>query len=92
MYFADTAPEMPSISIELRSGGEAITMETASGSVRTRVGAPVHPDTVLIGAPHLILGLLSGKMELGAACAAGLNYEGDPDAIKRIRPKSQRAS
>jgi DNA-binding HxlR family transcriptional regulator/putative sterol carrier protein len=88
LYFRDTAPEKPPVRLELRGGGEAVTVETVDGKVATRVGAAAHPDAVLSGTPQLILAVLAGKLGLKEARAAGLKCEGNEAAVGRIRPVS----
>ncbi len=86
LFLADRTPDRPPVTIELRTGEEPIVIETAGGGVRTRSGPAEHPDAVLAGTPHLILGLLSGQLGLADAQAAGLQYDGDPATLQRVLP------
>jgi len=81
-------PKRPPVAIELLTGDEPLTVETVDGSVRTRPGSTVRPDAVLIGAPRLVVGVLTGKLDLEAARAAGLRFEGDLETLRRIQPRA----
>jgi hypothetical protein len=61
-----------------------MTLETTGGSVHARPGPADDPVLVLSGAPQLILGVFSGKLELTDACALGLELDGDPGVLERI--------
>lgn len=82
----DNAPKEPPVSLEVRAGGETVAAETAGGSVRVRLGPPEHADAVVSGAPSLILGLLTGRLELREAEDRGLVFEGQESVIDRVRP------
>jgi DNA-binding HxlR family transcriptional regulator len=84
-FLTDRTPERPPIQIEVRTDGEAIVIETADGRARTRPGPAANPDAVLTGTPELVIGVLSGRLDLAGALADGLQYEGDPEALRRVR-------
>ena len=86
IHLEDHAPERPPVTLEVRAGGEAITIEAASGVVRLRPGAADRPDAVMTGTPQAILGVLAGKLGLAEAAATGVRYEGDPATLRRLRP------
>lgn len=87
LYLRDVTPERAKITLELRSGGEPVVVETVGdGTVRARPGTLAHPDARLTATPQVILGLLLGKMDLRAATSAGLQLDGDPAVLQRIRP------
>jgi len=65
-----------------------MTLQTANGMVRTRLGNAQHPDAVLSGTPQLVVAVLTGKLGLADARAAGLKYEGDPEILRRVQPKN----
>jgi DNA-binding HxlR family transcriptional regulator len=86
LYLRDQVPDRPPIAIELRTGEEPITLETLDGSVRTRPGPATDPDLILTGTPQLVVGLLTGRLDLTAARARGLEYQGDTTTLRRLRP------
>jgi hypothetical protein len=43
---------------------------------------------VLTGTPPLIVGVLTGKLDLASAPKAGLKYKGDPETLRRVQPKA----
>lgn len=85
LFMTDRAPQQPPVAIEVRTGDQPMLIETAEGAVRARPGRAEHPDAVLEGAPNLILGVLSGKLDLATARERGLSYEGDPAALARLQ-------
>ncbi|HLH13997.1 MAG TPA: hypothetical protein VKV16_04355, partial [Solirubrobacteraceae bacterium] len=57
-----------------------------------RTPAPARaPDAVMSGTPQLVIGVLSGRVELAQARADGLEYEGDPAILRRVRGDGARA-
>ena len=61
-------------------------IETANGGVHIRPGTVSDPDATLGGAPPLVVGLLSGEIDLATALAGGLEFEGDREALRRVQP------
>ena len=88
LHLSDQAPDEPPVTIELRIGEEAVTVETVDGSVRTRLGPAETPDLILTGPPQLVVGVLTGRLTLADAQAAGLEYDGDLAALRRVRPEA----
>jgi DNA-binding HxlR family transcriptional regulator len=86
LYMTDRTPERPPVEIEVRTDGEPIVIETADGRARTRPGSAEHPDAVMAGTPRLVASVLSGRVDLATAEAGGLQYDGDPEALWRVRP------
>jgi DNA-binding HxlR family transcriptional regulator len=86
LFLADREPDRPPITIEVRTDGEPMLIETADGEVHARGGSSEDPDAALAGPPPLIVGVLSGHLDLAAARARGLEFEGDPKALDRLRP------
>jgi DNA-binding HxlR family transcriptional regulator len=84
----DSTPESPPITIEVRTGDELLVIETVDGTLRTRPGEAEHPDAVLIGTPKLIFSVLAGRLDLAEARTRGLQYEGDPETLRRIQPRA----
>lgn len=91
-YVADAAPDQPPATIAVHSGNEPMLIEIGDGVVRARPGTTDHPDGVLTGPPHLLIGVLSGKLDLAAARAAGLQYDGDLAVLRRVRPVAPQRS
>lgn len=89
LYLTDRTPHRPPVKIELHVGDEPVTLETANGGVRARPGPCENPDAVLTGAPHTVMGLLMGRLDLQRARAAGLRFEGDRSALRRVRPRDR---
>jgi DNA-binding HxlR family transcriptional regulator len=83
-YLVDNAPDEPPVAIEVRTGDEPMVIETVDGKVRTRRGAAEMPDAVLNGRPGVILGLLSGRMDLAEARTRGLELSGSEKALRRV--------
>ena len=90
LYLCDRSPKQPPIRIELRTGDQAVTLETGGGRVRARPGPSQKPDAVLTGSPHQLMGVLMGRVGLGKARAGGLKFEGSPTALQRLQPRPQR--
>jgi len=86
LFLADSEPAGPPIAIELHAGEGPMVVETSDGAVRARAGSAEHPDVVLSGAPQVILGVLSGELDLPAARDLGLRFEGDERALARVQP------
>lgn len=86
LHLMDRAPERPPITIEVRTGDEPVLVETVKGAVRVRPGAAEHPDAVVTGPPDLVVAVLLGRVDLAGARARGLRYDGDPEALRRVRP------
>jgi DNA-binding HxlR family transcriptional regulator len=86
MVLHDHAPDGPPVTIEVRAGDQPMLIQTVGGGVRVRPGTATHPDAVLSGTPRLVLGLLTGALDLAAARASGLGYDGDPELLRRLRP------
>jgi DNA-binding HxlR family transcriptional regulator len=88
LHLVDQAAEGPRVTIELRTGDEPMTIEAADGAATARLGPAEHADAVLSGSPQLVLGLLAGKLDLGQARLGGLQFEGNPEILRRVRLKT----
>lgn len=84
-HLKDHSPEAAPVTIEVRTGDEPMVIETLDGSVRSRRGHVEHPDAVITGAGSLVLGLLTGRLDLAEARRRGLKVEGSEDAVLRVR-------
>ena len=92
VFLVDDSPGGPPVAIEVRAGDEVGTIEARDGEVMTRVGGCEHPDLVLDGPPHPILGLLSGQIDAAAARAAGVVLEGDEATLSGLRGSAAAAA
>jgi DNA-binding HxlR family transcriptional regulator len=91
LYLADPPPQDRPVTIELQTGEEPVTIETVDGAVRTRQGAAADPDLVLNGPPHLLVGVLSGRLSVSEARARGLSCRGDAATLRRLQARPQAA-
>jgi DNA-binding HxlR family transcriptional regulator len=90
-FLVDGDPDAPGVSIELRTDEGPAVVEAGGGEVRMRVGECARPDAVLAGAPHQILGVLSGHVSLQEARERGLRFEGEQAALARLQPRGAAA-
>lgn len=86
MFLTDGEPEQPPATVQLNAGGEPVVFEISGGSVQTRPSEGAQPDAWLTGTPHMLLGLLTGRIDLDTARAQGLELRGDERAIRRMQP------
>jgi len=86
MFLTDSEPEEPAVTVELSAGGEPVVFEISGGTVRTRASVGAEPDAWLSGTPHILLGVLSGRLDLDTARSQGLELRGDEKAIRRMQP------
>ena len=74
------------INIELTDRKEVIGIDAGKTVLIARLGQPVaNPDVIIRGPRRLILGLLFLKVPLAQLEDAGLEVEGDPDAIAALQ-------
>jgi alkyl sulfatase BDS1-like metallo-beta-lactamase superfamily hydrolase len=74
------------INIELTDRKETIGLEAGKTVLLARVGQPLTVPAVVIKGPRrLVLGLFFLKLPLAQLEAAGLEVEGDPDAIAALQ-------
>src|SRR5262249_14694770 len=84
LYLTDREPDRAPLRIEVRTGGEPLTVETVGGEVRARPGPATNPDAVITCAPDQAMPVLTGKINLHEARAAGVTFRGDPAALRRL--------
>ena len=82
----DGAPHESHVTIELHTGDQPMVIEVNEGTVRAEPGTATHPDVVLTGAPDVIVGLLTHRIDLRAARKRGLRVEGDVETLQRLQP------
>jgi DNA-binding HxlR family transcriptional regulator len=87
LYLAHGSPLNVPITIEGRAGDQPMLIEARDGAITTRPGTSEDADAVLSGSPQLVLGVLTGSLNLDAAVARGLHFDGDCDALERLRPQ-----
>lgn len=86
LYPADRRPGDPPVTIEVDPGGQPTTIEISGDAVHAEAGPAERADLRLGGPEQLILGVVSGRLDLDEAVARGLRYEGDHDVLLRLRP------
>ena len=87
LIVSDRAPDEPPVTIELRTGEEEITVETRDGNVHALPGAAEKPDLILTGPPQLLVGVLTGQLDLTTARARGLQTRGNAKILSRLQPE-----
>lgn len=71
--------------LELRLGGNAVTVATTSaGSIRVQGGAAPEAGAIVEGDPELMLGLVSGELTLKEAAGRGLRVRGDSTLARAL--------
>ena len=78
----------PRLTVEVDSGDEPMTVESAAGRVRAAPGRPAAPDIVLSGTPDGIVGLLAGRLDPARAAKRGVRIKGDASRIAKLHPRS----
>jgi DNA-binding HxlR family transcriptional regulator len=90
VIFEGVDARRPDLIVEVRIGDEATTIESRGGRVTLRTGQPPSPDVVLDGRPDVIIGLLAGYLDPGAAARSGVAITGDARRLARLRPSLPR--
>ncbi|HEY3726744.1 MAG TPA: helix-turn-helix domain-containing protein [Solirubrobacteraceae bacterium] len=88
LMLTDRQPDASPVTVALQTGDQPIVIETHDGAIHTRLGKADSADATLTGAPRAILGLLLGLLELADAEANGIDYQGDPTILERLRPQA----
>lgn len=86
MLLVDNKPGDPKIDIELRTGGESITVSASNGTIAVRLGTSTRAAAVVTGKPETILHLFTGRIDLRTALAAGIKWQGAPELLRRVVP------
>lgn len=84
-FLRDGEPDAPPTAIEVRTGDQFVVIEVGGGKIGTRLGSAPSPDLVLEGDAPVILGLLSGMLELSEARKFGLRTQGSTAVLRRLR-------
>jgi DNA-binding HxlR family transcriptional regulator len=86
LFLRDRAPAQGPLTVELRAGGEPVTVLAAGGELRSRPGPSEDPDVVVSGPPQPMLALLAGRIAPSEARRAGLRLDGDVNGLARLLP------
>lgn len=73
------------LQIEIRTANEVLTVASGDGSVEVRTGPAPSPDVVITGSPELIVGLLSGALDVDTAIREGVSILGDFARVESLR-------
>jgi DNA-binding HxlR family transcriptional regulator/putative sterol carrier protein len=88
MHLKDHAPWSGPVAVELRTGGETMVIRAEGGHIHVGYDPAERADAVLTGTPQVLVGVLTGGMTLTDAAAWGLQFEGDPGAVRRMQPRA----
>jgi DNA-binding HxlR family transcriptional regulator len=86
ILFPGVDASRPELTIEVRSGDQPMTIRSEGGRVEVEPGQASAPDLVLTGPPDVVIGLLTGRIEIAEARARGLAVTGDARPLKKLRP------
>jgi DNA-binding HxlR family transcriptional regulator len=81
---SDHAPARPPVTVEVRTGDQPIVIETVEGAVRVRPGTAENPDAILSGPPPVVMDVLMSNLDFATARGRGMDFEGDPEAVRRL--------
>jgi DNA-binding HxlR family transcriptional regulator len=81
---SDHTPARPPVTVEVRTGDQPMVIETVEGAVRVRPGTAGNPDAILSGPPPVIMDVLMRNLDLVTARRRGVDFEGDPEALRRL--------
>jgi DNA-binding HxlR family transcriptional regulator len=84
----DGEPRAAPAAVEAQVGDEAFVIEARDGAITTRLGRADSADATLTGGANAIMGLLLGLIDIETARAAGVELDGDPAVLDRIRPEA----
>jgi len=85
LMFGGIDPGRPDRQIEIRTADEVLTLTSAAGRVAIRTGPAPSPDLVVTGPPELIIGLMSGALDVDIARRQGVRILGDYAEVERLR-------
>ena len=77
----------PELTIEVRTGGEPMTVRSSDGRVTVERGQAEAPDLVLTGSPDAVVGLFAQRISLEEARARGVAITGDARPLRKLRPR-----
>jgi DNA-binding HxlR family transcriptional regulator len=85
-FLTDQTPGGPPFAIELRSGQEPVTIEGREGTVSLNPRPVPDPGLVLSAGPQVLVGFLTGYLDLDTARERGMQTAGDVKLLRRLRP------
>jgi DNA-binding HxlR family transcriptional regulator len=81
---SDHTPARPPVTVEVRTGDQPMVIETVEGAVRVRPGTAENPDAILSGPPPVVMDVLMRNLDFATARTRGMDFEGDPEAVRRL--------
>ena len=81
---SDHTPARPPVTVEVRTGDQPMVIETVEGAVRVRPGTAENPDAILSGPPPVVMDVLMNNLDFATARRRGMDFEGDPEAVRRL--------
>ena len=85
----DNQPDHPPIAIEISANNESLFLETNCGTVRVTNQSTICPIAKLKGKMRAIFDLLRGQSDISSAQRAGVQVEGDIEALRRVQPNAK---
>jgi hypothetical protein len=76
------------VSIELRTDGQPITIEVASGAIDVHLGATRNPSATVKGDPWKVFAFMCGRV---GVTSADVQISGDAGIVHRLVPASAAA-
>ncbi len=80
----DRSPADPPVTIEVHTADQPMLVRTVDGGVSVEPGTVPRPDATISGSPPVVVELFLGAIDLDAARARGLVFEGEPSALARV--------
>ena len=84
--FGGVDPGRGDLVVEVRCGGQAMTLISAGGRVHSALGPAREPDLVLSGPPDGLAGVIAGRLTRADTAARGVSVIGDVRKLRRLRP------
>jgi DNA-binding HxlR family transcriptional regulator len=84
LFLMDTRPEEKDAQIEIRVGGETITIAASKGTIDVRLGTAARAAAVVTGKPETVLQLFTGRIDLGTAVSSGTKWQGPAELLHRV--------
>ncbi len=91
LELVDRFPDRPAITVEVRTGDEALAIHAGRGVVTVIAGVAVAPAAVIAGPPPAVVALLLGGRHPDQLASTGLVVSGDATVLERLRPRREQA-